>query len=245
MPAIIYYCINSSLLSYTKKKKNKSSKQKNKVNNKKNDQEKEKKQRVKKEKKQKLKKDSKKINNKIKQKPIIEKNINEVNTKPVIKVKKVKTRYCKHCGGKLNENKKCIKCGKQYFRIRITKSLPIIILSVILIISFAFNIFLVLNINNKNGASKSEVKKLHNKINRLEEEIDSMEDENWDLTQEKDEYEEKADFLDENIVFVIEGYGNYYYTYDCMNKVTNGEYSYWAYNEEAAIYNGYRKETCN
>ena len=52
----------------------------------------------------------------------------------------------------------------------------------------------------------------------------------------------KADFLDENIVFVIDGYGDYYYTYDQMNTVTQGidEYSYWAYNKEQAIVKGYR-----
>ena len=52
---------------------------------------------------------------------------------------------------------------------------------------------------------------------------------------------EKAEFLDENIVFVIDGYGDYFYTYDEMMNVTEGkgEYSYWAYNKEQAISRGY------
>ena len=52
----------------------------------------------------------------------------------------------------------------------------------------------------------------------------------------------KIEFFDENIVFVIDGYGNYYYTYDQMEQVTQGidEYSYWAYNKEQAISRGYR-----
>ena len=34
---------------------------------------------------------------------------------------------------------------------------------------------------------------------------------------------------------VLDGYGNYYYTYDQVQQVTQGkEYSYWAYNKEAA-----------
>lgn len=33
---------------------------------------------------------------------------------------------------------------------------------------------------------------------------------------------DKAEFLDENIVFVIEGYGNYFYTYDEMMRVVEG-----------------------
>ena len=44
-------------------------------------------------------------------------------------------------------------------------------------------------------------------------------------------------------MFVIDGYGNYYYTYDQMEQVTQGidEYSYWAYNKEQAISLGYKK----
>ena len=56
------------------------------------------------------------------------------------------------------------------------------------------------------------------------------------------DYQEKAEFLDENIVFVLDGYGKYYYTYDQVQQVTQGkEYSYWAYNTEAAISKGYKK----
>lgn len=54
-------------------------------------------------------------------------------------------------------------------------------------------------------------------------------------------YTEKAEFLDDHIVFVIEGYGNYYYTYDEMMRVTEGKgrFTFWAYNKELAIYEGY------
>ena len=56
------------------------------------------------------------------------------------------------------------------------------------------------------------------------------------------EISEKVDFYDNNIVFVIEGYGNYYYTYDEMVYATRNEeeYSYWAYNKEQAISKGYK-----
>ena len=60
------------------------------------------------------------------------------------------------------------------------------------------------------------------------------------------EVSEKLEFYDENIVFVIDGYGDYYYTYDQMMKVTKNDdyYEYWAYNKEQAIdlgYTAYRK----
>ena len=54
----------------------------------------------------------------------------------------------------------------------------------------------------------------------------------------------KLSFMDENIVFVLEDYGNVYYTYDCVQQITNGEYSYWAFNLEAAKSKGYKKGGC-
>lgn len=53
---------------------------------------------------------------------------------------------------------------------------------------------------------------------------------------------EKANFLDERIVFVIDGFGSYYYTYDEMIAVTQqmDEYEFWAYNTEQAIAKGYK-----
>ncbi|WP_292473466.1 hypothetical protein [Methanosphaera sp.] len=55
----------------------------------------------------------------------------------------------------------------------------------------------------------------------------------------------KLNLIDNNIVFVIEGYGNYYYTYDCMlEKVGDRSYSYWAYNKPTAQSKGYWDGGC-
>lgn len=54
----------------------------------------------------------------------------------------------------------------------------------------------------------------------------------------------KLDFIDNNIVFRIEGFGNYYYSYDCMVQKVNGTYTYWAYNKEKAAYEGLRPGGC-
>ena len=53
---------------------------------------------------------------------------------------------------------------------------------------------------------------------------------------------EKSEFLDEYIVFVIDGFGDYYYTYDEMITATKNmdEYVYWAYNKTQAISLGYK-----
>lgn len=55
----------------------------------------------------------------------------------------------------------------------------------------------------------------------------------------------KLEFYDKSVVYVIEGYGNYYYTYDCMiKKVGNDSFTYWTYNPEAARDEGYKEGSC-
>lgn len=67
----------------------------------------------------------------------------------------------------------------------------------------------------------------------------------WQCSNHFSKEEAKAKFLDENIVFVLEGYGNVYYSYDCVDKLTEGEdFTFWAYNKEAAISQGYKKGKC-
>lgn len=95
---------------------------------------------------------------------------------------------------------------------------------------------------------------------KLRERIEILEEENTKLNEEINELNstlynitglhtndyiiDKLDFFDDNIVFVLQGYGNYYYTYDCVQKITDGPYTYWAYNKEAASSKGYYRGTC-
>lgn len=56
--------------------------------------------------------------------------------------------------------------------------------------------------------------------------------------------ENKLDFLDEHIRFKIEGFGNYYYTYDCMMEKVDGEFSFWVYTINGARNSGLQKGSC-
>lgn len=157
------------------------------------------------------------------------------------KITKRKNKFCKLCGGKINENHKCIKCGKQYFSIQPIKSKFTIILIILFILSFGFNIYQLISIQKNND----KINNLKSNIKVLKNDVSSLEDDNVQLRLEKWDYIGKANFLDENVVFVIEGYGNYYYTYDCMmKKVGNNQYSFWAYNISQAIGRGYKKGGC-
>ncbi len=92
------------------------------------------------------------------------------------------------------------------------------------------------------------------KLSNANDEIDDLKSENsrvysrlYSITGfNTDDYiKDKLYFLDENVVFQIKGYGNYYYTYDCMIEKTAGkEYSFWAYNLAAAKGNGLKKGNC-
>lgn len=94
----------------------------------------------------------------------------------------------------------------------------------------------------------------NSKLSNANDEIDDLKSENsrvysrlYSITgfNTVDYIKDKLNFLDENVVFQIKGYGNYYYTYDCMIEKTVGkEYSFWAYNLAAAKGNGLKKGNC-
>lgn len=154
-----------------------------------------------------------------------------------------KANYCKLCGGKLTSEKKCTKCGKQYFYIK-NKSILIIIP---LLIFLALSIFINIKFYNKNEILSDDNWELYMENKRLEEENEEIHSNLFSVIGTNSVYytKEKLSFLDENIVFVLEGYGNKYWTYDCVQQITNGEeYSFWAYNINAAKGQGYKKGTC-
>lgn len=91
-----------------------------------------------------------------------------------------------------------------------------------------------------------ELDDVKSELKSTENELEDVHSSLFDITGLNSVYytKNKLDFMDENIVFKIEGFGNYYYTYDCMMEKVNGSYTYWAYNKEAAISQGIRKGSC-
>ena len=156
--------------------------------------------------------------------------------------------YCKHCGTSFikenNDNKeessKEIAFDTEKIETEKKKSNGkglIIILTILLILSciaIAGMIYYLIEQNNQIIDLNDDNLKLTQKNESLSKDISDLKSKNRIL-------QVKADFYDENIVFVLEGYGKYYYTYDQVKQVTQGKtYSYWAYNKEAAIGEGYK-----
>lgn len=116
---------------------------------------------------------------------------------------------------------------KQTPREKMKPKTVITVLTILLVLSILLNIIQYID-NNKPGYYMD----IDGNVTRLDYDLN---DYYWELS-------EKADFLDSHIVFVIDGYGKYYFTYDEMMERTGGDiyYGIQAYNEEAAIAKGYK-----
>lgn len=150
-----------------------------------------------------------------------------------------KSSFCAKCGGKLDDSKKCTKCGKQYFYIKFINKKYLIVMLLIIIASIGVNTLLISNLNEYK-------KEYENENSILKDEIKYLESANSLIKKISEGYQADSEFLNENIAIVIQGYGNYYYTYDCVQKmIGDEEYSFRAYNIPTAIAQGYKKGSCN
>lgn len=126
--------------------------------------------------------------------------------------------------------------------------LPLEILIVLFGCSIICIVLLLLGKSNSaSDSNDSEIERLKNNLNSQKELAESYKEDLDRITggNDVDYVEDKLDFYDDSVVFVIEGFGNYYYSYDCMmQKVGNNEFTFWSYNTEAAIDNGYREGGC-
>ena len=105
---------------------------------------------------------------------------------------------------------------------------------------------LLINSRSKNINKSNKIVKLKEQLKTKDKIIESYEDDINRLigNEDVDYIEEKLEFFDDNIVFVIKGFGNYYYSYDCMMEKVIGSYTYWAYNIEKAEAEGFIPGGC-
>ena len=169
----------------------------------------------------------------------------------------VEGEYCVFCGGKLvnresiekSEEQKTINIETNKNKIKSSLIFKSIIAILILIICVLIGVIVFLIQSNKTEKLEKEILSLEKNISSLENNISTLESQKRTLTKENDDLEEKIkksnykiDFYDNRIVFVIDGYGKYYYTYDQMEQVTQGtSFEFWAYNKVQAIDLGYKK----
>lgn len=136
-----------------------------------------------------------------------------------------------------NSNKKYL-TYKLNFKFLNTNKVLIIIIAILTITIMIESVFIIKKQKDANELAKE--------IISLKETLESSSDSRFELLKENIILRNKSNFMDEYIVFVLNGYGNYYYTYDCMKEVTEGkEYSFWVYSINNAIAKGYKPFKCS
>lgn len=127
-------------------------------------------------------------------------------------------------------------------KFNINYNLLLVILFSLLVAIFLFIgiYFLVEYINSL----KNQIENTQNSYNSIKTRYETL---NQEYSNKKLEYQvkdTKIEFFDKYVVFVLDGYGNYYYTYDQMRQVTNGKsVSFSVYNISSATANGYKAFT--
>lgn len=119
----------------------------------------------------------------------------------------------------------------------------------VFVISCVVNVILIFALVVSFINFDDEIDSYKDEISLLEDEIEGLEYDSRTLYNLLDGetswyIENKIDFLDEHIRFKIEGFGNYYYTYDCMMEKVDGEFSFWVYSVNGAINSGLKKGSC-
>lgn len=168
----------------------------------------------------------------------------------------VEGSFCIFCGGKLiekpdnnkneikKEKKRVIKNNekqKNNINSDMNKKLKIALIVLIIALIIVSGIAIYFKISDNTSELNEEISNLKKQVSTLREEKNKLSSENASLKLTDSKNSRKIKFFDENVVFVLDGYGRYYYTYDQMKQVTQGKsFSYWAYNLEQAIGLGYR-----
>ena len=184
--------------------------------------------------------------------------INRASIEPRIDKNK-KQRYCKMCGGEIDSfTKKCTKCGKQYFHLRIRRnSILAISAVVVLIVLIVLNIYQYIQYNANISTMSNEVESLQNEVSELTFTVEDLDTqlsevtsrlsesimnnkklnlENIMLRGENRTLNAYVDFCDKYVVFVSDNGTGLYHRYGCSEFDSS---SFWAYNIEAAKGNGY------
>ena len=112
-----------------------------------------------------------------------------------------------------------------------SKNLFYIFIFFIILFFGAFGIYEYFN----NQKLKGEIYDLKKKINDVKFDYDYEVEHNQ-------EYKEKAEYLDKNIVFIVDGYDNYYIEYLCLNYIDNPKGNVTL--REIADKQGYQKYDC-
>jgi hypothetical protein len=158
-------------------------------------------------------------------------------------MRKEKIRYCRDCGGLIdNKTKKCTACGRQFFKLNISKILLAVLTLTIIAGLSAYNAYQYNIITTKNNTISeliTENQSLNSTISAKESHINSLID---TCNEYKNKYSNARDFIDKCAV-VYEVDSEYYHSNTCLEayrtRRKEDNWSYWIYNINAAKSKGY------
>ena len=172
-----------------------------------------------------------------------------------------KQRYCKFCGGAIDiETKKCEKCGKQYFRFRVTKKGILVTAQCLLVLgliaSIIFQYVQYVQYKSNIEEQKAEISALTEKVKDLDLQLFQKNSEIKRMEQIFSNERSRLEFYDKYVVFVPLGESKYmdedeYHKQDCSHFRTHrffseaGDFS--ALDVDLAEYLGYKPcpDCCN
>ncbi len=128
--------------------------------------------------------------------------------------------------------------------------MPVCVLAVLLLLSLGGNVYqylhgsaLTARISELDAAlseANNDVSDLENELKTSQQERNSYKNKLNDLESDSEENQMAATFLRTSIAFVLDDGTNLYHSYVCPYVQEHSSYTYWAYNIEAAKWNGYR-----
>lgn len=124
---------------------------------------------------------------------------------------------------------------EEYKKLKPEKRNKLLLPLEILMVLFGISLVVIVLLVRNNANLKEDLKEEKSKPEPINGEI---------VTPQTVYDKNKLQFFDDNVVFIIDGFGDYYYTYDCMMKKVSGNYSYLALNVDEAKNKGYREGSC-
>ncbi len=175
-------------------------------------------------------------------------------------------RFCQKCGGTIdNDSRKCMSCGRQYFKVKTV--LPVIMLAIMVISLAGLNAYqfimshettavvedlkdavsqkddiiisqeqMITSQSESIDSYKSIIDYYENTTTSLRSEIDSLNAKNADLIGRIIDKSNIIDFYEEFAVVVPDDGSNLFHTYGCDDL---GFSDFWIYNRQAALDLGY------
>lgn len=120
-------------------------------------------------------------------------------------MKERKIVYCKYCGGELDENRKCTKCGKQFLNIKLKTCFTYLLLMIVGFLAYK-NYYLTQKCNNL-----EEI----NYFMKLD--YDEVSQQYEELSNEVEKYSSALKLLETHSAVTVPSDIKHYHTFDCSS----------------------------